>query len=136
MELIFGYDELHKAAEKFMQLLPHHKVFAFHGQLGAGKTTFIQTICKEMNVQDRVSSPTFSIINQYQSSNYGTVYHMDLYRLNSNAEAIDAGVEDALSSGAICFIEWPEKAPILTADAIHCFMQVMPGDTRKLEIKL
>ncbi|HRN80523.1 MAG TPA: tRNA (adenosine(37)-N6)-threonylcarbamoyltransferase complex ATPase subunit type 1 TsaE [Ferruginibacter sp.] len=137
MELIFNEAELTQAAEIFMHtLLPGHRVFAFHGPLGAGKTTFIQSVCKALKVSDRVSSPTFSIINAYHSPEYGAVYHMDLYRLKSSTEALDAGVDEAIQSGAICFIEWPDKAPEITIGSVPCFLQVLPGNKRKLEIKL
>lgn len=137
MEWIFSEAELPHIAETFIrELLPTHRVFAFHGSLGAGKTIFIQSVCKALQVVDRVSSPTFSIINAYHSNVHGAVYHMDLYRLKSAAEALDAGVDEALQSGAICFVEWPDKAPEITSGAVACFMEVLPGNQRKLKIKL
>ncbi|HCF62885.1 MAG TPA: tRNA (adenosine(37)-N6)-threonylcarbamoyltransferase complex ATPase subunit type 1 TsaE [Chitinophagaceae bacterium] len=137
MELIFNESELPRVAETFIRdMIPGHRVFAFHGPLGAGKTTFIQSVCRALQVTDRVSSPTFSIINAYHAPEYGAVYHMDLYRLKSSAEALDAGVDEAIQSGAICFIEWPDKAPEITSGAVQCFLQVLPGNSRKLEIKL
>src|SRR5688572_9296877 len=101
MELIFTLEEIEKAAQRFQQAFTNEKVFAFHGNMGAGKTTFITAICRSMGVEGPVSSPTFSIINEY-NANGRTIYHLDLYRLKNIDEAVDAGVEDVLYSGEIC----------------------------------
>ncbi len=85
------------------------KVLAIEGSMGAGKTTFIQALCAEMGVRDKVSSPTFSLVNEYFSSKYGSVYHFDFYRLQHDEEALDMGLDDYLDSGNYCFMEWPEK---------------------------
>ncbi|MEQ9261659.1 MAG: tRNA (adenosine(37)-N6)-threonylcarbamoyltransferase complex ATPase subunit type 1 TsaE [Owenweeksia sp.] len=85
------------------------KVLAIEGSMGAGKTTFIQALCAEMGVRDKVSSPTFSLVNEYFSSKYGSVYHFDFYRLQRDEEALDMGLDDYLDSGNYCFMEWPEK---------------------------
>lgn len=84
------------------------RVFAFYGDMGAGKTTFIRALCDAVGVKDVVSSPTFSIVNEYITSS-SSVYHFDFYRIKSTQEAWDMGHEDYFYSGAYCFIEWPEK---------------------------
>lgn len=136
MEIKYALTELDDVALVFERLLGDHRIFSFHGNLGAGKTTLINAICKRLEVEDNVSSPTFSIINQYFSPKVGKVYHMDLYRLGSVSEAIDAGVEDAVLSGDICFVEWSENAPSLFEDALHCSIEVAAGNLRILKIKL
>lgn len=86
-----------------------YKIWIFDGEMGAGKTTLIKSICKNLGVIDEVSSPTFSIVNEYKTVNGKTVYHFDFYRIKSIEEVYDMGVEDYFSSGNICLIEWPEK---------------------------
>src|SRR5688572_11381050 len=110
MELILTLDEIDEAARTSHQALVEKKVFAFHGKMGAGKTTVITTLCRVLGVKGPVSSPTFSIINEY-SSGYGSIYHLGLYRLKNSEEAVQAGVEDVLYSGSVCLVEWPEVAP-------------------------
>ncbi len=99
------------------------RVFTFSGSLGAGKTTFIHALCEMLGVTDAVSSPTFALINEYRFGEAGgerTIYHMDWYRLRNADEAVDAGMEDVLNNtDAICFIEWPEKAPELLNGIPH-----------------
>lgn len=109
-------------------------VYAFHGEMGAGKTTFIHALCDMLEVRSAVGSPTFSIINEYDSS-IGTLYHLDLYRLRSEEEAQRAGVEDCLYSGAPCFVEWPEKAPGLFPDkTIHVHINLIGTDKRAIQV--
>src|SRR4051812_7464664 len=113
MELQVSLDHLPDFATAFWNEAGAATVFLFHGAMGAGKTTLIAALCRAKGVQDTVSSPTFSIINEYVYSEHGVLkklYHMDLYRLKSEEEVIQAGVEDAVYSGALCFVEWPEKA--------------------------
>jgi tRNA threonylcarbamoyladenosine biosynthesis protein TsaE len=134
MEMLFTLAEIKDAVIHLRAAVPGKQVFAFHGEMGAGKTTFIKTLCEMAGVESAVSSPTFSIINQYQSPS-GTIFHLDLYRLDSAEEAIEAGVEDVLYSGNTCYIEWPEKAPgLLPPETIHVFIQMVDADTRKLSI--
>jgi tRNA threonylcarbamoyladenosine biosynthesis protein TsaE len=113
-------------------------VVAFHGQMGAGKTTFIHALCDEKKVKDVVGSPTFSIINEYEYDCEGTrklMFHIDLYRLKDEEEAIRTGVEDCLYSGNICLVEWPEKAPaIFPEDTVHLHIEVIDNNTRRLKI--
>ena len=137
MELIFTRDEIGMAAATFLASTPGYSVFAFHGEMGAGKTTFIHALCEALEVKDTVASPTFSIINQYNTKSGQTVYHMDLYRMQDENEAVNAGVEDALYSGDTCLVEWPEKAPgIFPDNTLHIYLSSAGADTRKLEINL
>jgi tRNA threonylcarbamoyladenosine biosynthesis protein TsaE len=137
MNLIFKLDEIQDAAKTVLASIPKYKVFAFHGEMGVGKTTFIHSLCEALSVTDTVTSPTFSIINEYNTASGGIVYHMDLYRLKSNEEAINAGVEDCLFSGNICLVEWPENAPgIFPEDTLHIIIAVVDTNTRKLQINL
>ena len=114
-----------------------HRVFAFEGQMGAGKTTFIKKLCEEMGTTDVVNSPTFAIINVYdvEQPYRGEVYHFDCYRLKDIREAMDLGAEEYLYSGNYCFIEWPEKMEaLLPEDTVR--VKIVPQDNgdRKLYI--
>ncbi|MBS3808167.1 MAG: tRNA (adenosine(37)-N6)-threonylcarbamoyltransferase complex ATPase subunit type 1 TsaE [Bacteroidales bacterium] len=97
------------AARSFLERNADKRVFAFYGDLGAGKTTFIKALCNELNVIDIVSSPSFSIINEYQNEKGMRIYHMDFYRIKDLDEALEIGLEDYFSTNDYCFIEWPEK---------------------------
>jgi tRNA threonylcarbamoyladenosine biosynthesis protein TsaE len=137
MDVIFSLDIIENAAATFLQAIGHRKVVAFHGEMGAGKTTFIHAVCNLLNVNETVSSPTFSIINAYTTAGDESIFHMDLYRIKNEAEAIDTGVEDALYTGSLCLVEWPEKAPSLFPDdTVHCYLETTGNNERKLEIKL
>ncbi len=101
--------ELPKVAEQFVQeVLPEVKVFAFEAPMGTGKTTFIKAVCEALGVEDVINSPTFSIVNEYETAEGALLYHFDCYRLNGLEDAYNLGAEDYLDSGAYCFIEWPE----------------------------
>jgi len=105
------------AAKAFIQQIGNHTVFAFRGKMGAGKTTFIKAVCEALGVSETVNSPSFAIINVYESDTTAkTIYHFDFYRINSIQEAINIGAEDYFSSGSLCFIEWPEKVELLLPD--------------------
>ena len=138
MELSFSLDTIQEAARQFWELNSNATVFAFHGQMGAGKTTFIHAICDAKGVKDVVGSPTFSIINEYAIMENGVtqkIYHMDLYRLKDEEEAIQAGVEDCLYSGNICLVEWPEKAPgIFPEQTVHVYIEAIDTSRRLLKI--
>jgi tRNA threonylcarbamoyladenosine biosynthesis protein TsaE len=133
-------NELNDFAVSFWQTIGDSKLFAFHGEMGAGKTTIITALCKQKGVKDVISSPTFSIINEYRFTEGGEekkIYHLDLYRLNSMEEIVQAGVEDAIYSGNICFIEWPEKAPeFLGEKTVHVFIDMIDGTHRSVKIDL
>ena len=134
MELRFHLQEIEAAARSFWQQFPLPAVFAFHGDMGAGKTTFIHALCSIKGVTDTVGSPTFSIINEYRYEG-GKIYHIDLYRLKDEEEAIRAGVEDVLYSGDICLVEWPDRAPgIFPPETIQLRLEVIDRDTRKITV--
>lgn len=101
--------DLHPAAIKLLEFAGDEKIFLFEGEMGAGKTTFIKAICEAMGVADVVSSPTFSIVNEYRSGEDKSIYHFDFYRINDLQEAYDIGYEEYFYSGDICLVEWPEK---------------------------
>lgn len=137
MVVDFTLNEIENAAAQLLTVVGERKVIAFHGEMGAGKTTFIHAICQLMKIKDVVGSPTFSIINEYNTDAGNIVYHLDLYRLKDEPEAIAAGVEDCLYSGNLCMVEWPEKAPgIFPHDTIHCYLRSTGNNERKLQINL
>jgi tRNA threonylcarbamoyladenosine biosynthesis protein TsaE len=101
--------DLDGIAKELLAFIGDHRVLCFYGELGAGKTTFIKSLCRQLGVQDAVQSPTFSIVNEYETSGGEPIYHFDFYRLKTVEEAFDLGYEQYLFSGYFCFIEWPEK---------------------------
>ena len=125
------------SALDILKLTEPHRVLAFDGQMGAGKTTFIKKLCEQMGTTDIVNSPTFAIINVYdvEQPYKGEVYHFDCYRLKDIREAMDFGAEEYLYSGNYCFIEWPEKiAPILPDDTVWVKIDLLPDGDRQLTI--
>jgi tRNA threonylcarbamoyladenosine biosynthesis protein TsaE len=133
MGFTFTLAELETTIQQFLPHLEKATVVAFHGQMGAGKTTFISALCKALGVKDAASSPTFSIINQYKTASDETIYHMDWYRLKDEEEALQAGVEDALYSGHLCLVEWPERAAgLLPDDTLHITLELANEGKRKL----
>jgi len=123
--------ELGKVVQTILNEYKEFRIFAFYGELGSGKTTTIQEICKGLNMKDLVNSPTFSIINEYRSENDEVVYHFDFYRIEKIEEVFDVGYEDYFYSGDYCFIEWPELIEgILPADTIPVNIEVGTGEVR------
>lgn len=104
-----GLEDLKNAAGWLLDNLNGLKILALNGDMGVGKTTFIKSLCDIMGVKDEVTSPTFSLVNEYLSSEYGKIYHFDFYRIEDEEEAWNIGLDDYLYSNAFCFIEWPEK---------------------------
>src|ERR1700749_220988 len=134
MEVSFHLQEILPCAEKLWQQYPLQKVFAFHGGMGAGKTTFIHALCEVRGVTDTVGSPTFSIINEYSSPG-GKIFHIDLYRLKDEEEALRAGVEDVLYSSEICLVEWPDRAPgIFPPETVDLQIEALDQQTRKITV--
>lgn len=122
---INSIDELERGAEEFVSQIPDHKIIAFYGNMGAGKTTFIKAICHALGVSEGVNSPTFTLVNEYRTPNGTPVYHFDFYRLNKPEEAFDIGVEEYFESGFLCLMEWPEKVE-----------QILPPETLKVKISV
>lgn len=139
MERVFKLDQINQTAAECWKAVYPNKTLAFHGSMGAGKTTFIHALCGVKKVKDVTGSPTFSIINEYLFEEDGIekkIYHMDLYRLKDEEEAIRAGVEDCLYSNHICLVEWPEKAPgLFPPDTLHVSIEAIDSDTRRLIIE-
>lgn len=128
-------NHIHEAARTFIDNIGNDTIFAFHGHMGAGKTTFIKAVCEELGVQDVINSPTFAIVNEYLAGNGNTIYHFDCYRINKIVEALDMGCQDYFDSGNLCLIEWPENiADILPEEAISVHIKVADDDTRCVEI--
>ena len=136
MNFSFTKEEINTAAKTLWTYGKQHRVWAFHAPMGAGKTTLIHALCTGvLGITDAVSSPTFAIINEYESAVAGTVYHMDWYRLKGEEEARQAGVEDALLSGNLCFVEWPEVASALLPDTVfHVQLRLVDEQTRAVSI--
>ncbi|OYW20732.1 MAG: tRNA (adenosine(37)-N6)-threonylcarbamoyltransferase complex ATPase subunit type 1 TsaE [Sphingobacteriales bacterium 12-47-4] len=133
MEILFRLEEIGSVATRLLPLIKG-KVVALHGEMGAGKTTLVHALGEVMGIREVVSSPTFSIINEYGWEG-GPVFHIDLYRLKDEEEAIQAGVEDCLYSGATCLVEWPDRAPgLFPPETLHLFLEVVNTQARKLRI--
>ena len=134
---IDNLDVIREAAKEFISLMDDRTVFAFRGAMGAGKTTFIKAICEELGVEDVINSPTFAIINEYRSEDSGElIYHFDFYRINKQSEAEEIGTSDYFYSGALCFIEWPEKIEdLLPGDVVEVSIKEEADGTRTVEIK-
>lgn len=124
--------ELKQAAEKLLAFAGTEKIFLFYGDMGAGKTTFIKSLCECLGAKENVTSPTFSIVNEYRGAT-NKIYHFDFYRLKKQDEALDIGYEEYFYSGNYCFIEWPEKiAGLLPEHYIRVDIQVLSNDQRML----
>lgn len=134
MNIVFSLDQLREVAQKIIDQNPN-KVILFHGEMGVGKTTLIKQLCKCLGVTDATSSPTFSLVNEYQTKDNQLVYHFDFYRLNHETEALDMGVDDYLYSGNWCFIEWAEKIPNLIPESHSVItIELLPDGKRALEL--
>ncbi len=136
MELLINtLDELDATAASILSFASNNLVFLFYGDMGAGKTTLIKSLCKSLGVTDNISSPTFAIVNEYRAAN-NTIYHFDFYRLKTETEAMDMGFEEYLYSGNYCFIEWPEKMPeLLPENYININIQVVADGGRYITVK-
>ena len=134
MNIVFSLDQIQEVAEQILAQNPK-KIILFNGEMGVGKTTLIKQLCKSLGVEDATSSPTFSLVNEYYTSNNQIVYHFDFYRLNKETEALDMGVDDYLYSGNWCFIEWSEKiASLLLEETSTITIELLPDGKRELKL--
>jgi tRNA threonylcarbamoyladenosine biosynthesis protein TsaE len=134
MDMIYTLAEIDDVAQSLMKKFGSKSVWAFHAPMGAGKTTLITALCQILGVQDRVNSPTFAIMNEYQGLGK-VIYHMDWYRLENDGEARRAGVEMAIEDSDYCFIEWPEKAiNLIPSDALHIEIEILGPEHRRIFI--
>lgn len=132
---IESLDKIDIAVKEFIKEMGDNTVFAFRGEMGAGKTTFIKAICENLGVSDTINSPTFAIVNEYRSDSAELIYHFDFYRINKIEEAYDFGYEDYFYSGSLCFIEWPEKIEsILPHDTVDVEISVLEDGTRDVQV--
>lgn len=132
---IRSLDTIRETAREFVANMGQASVFAFYGKMGAGKTTFVKAICEELGVEDVITSPTFAIVNEYQSTKTGgPIYHFDFYRIKKLDEVYDMGYEDYFYSGAPCFLEWPELIEeILPNNAVKVTITEQEDGTRIVE---
>lgn len=122
-------------ARQFVEEQSDGRVFAFCGQMGAGKTTFIAAVCKALGIEEPVNSPTFAIVNEYVADNGETVYHFDCYRLNTLRDALNIGIEEYFASGNICFIEWAENIEeLLPVDTVRVNIVVEDDGSREMSV--
>ncbi|MBF7091677.1 tRNA (adenosine(37)-N6)-threonylcarbamoyltransferase complex ATPase subunit type 1 TsaE [Flavobacterium sp. ALJ2] len=131
MEITFSLDQIQEVTEKILAQNPN-KILLFNGEMGVGKTTLIKQLCKKLGIEGSTNSPTFSLVNEYQTNDNQLVYHFDFYRLNHETEALDMGVDDYLYSGNWCFIEWSEKIPSLIPDEHSVITIELLSDGKRL----
>jgi tRNA threonylcarbamoyladenosine biosynthesis protein TsaE len=140
MQFHVRLNELDSFATQFWNYVNNHKVFAFHGEMGAGKTTVINALCHHKGTKDATGSPTFSIINEYSYTENGEtkkIFHIDLYRLKNDEEVLQTGVEDCVYSGSICMVEWAEKAAHLFDEgSVHVYIDALSGTERQVIVRL
>ena len=132
--IIHSLEDIKRAASEFVALIGNRRIFAFYGNMGAGKTTFIKAICEELGVTDAVSSPTFAIVNEYAST-MGSIYHFDFYRIKRSSEVLDLGFEDYAYSGNLCLMEWPELIEeFLPEETIDVHIEEIEGGKRRVMV--
>ena len=131
---ISSLDAINEAAKQFVAAMGSNRVFAFYGQMGAGKTTLIKALCTELGVDDVITSPTFAIVNEYTAGDGSPIYHFDFYRIKKLDEVYDMGYEDYFYNGGLCLIEWPELIEsLLPEDAVEVHIAEQPDGTRTIE---
>lgn len=130
--VIRSLDSINAAAGEFLRQIGNHRIIAFYGRMGAGKTTFTTALCRVLGVrEDAVSSPTFAIVNEYRSASGEPVFHFDFYRITKIAEALDIGFYDYIDSGCLCFMEWPENIEeLLPEETLKVSISVSADDVR------
>ena len=130
---VYSLSDLDQAAAQLLAFAGERRKFAFYGEIGAGKTTFIQAICRRLGVREAVVSPTFALVNEYRTDDDELIYHLDLYRLKNVQEALDIGIEDRLYDENYCFIEWPELVEdLLPEDTVRIKLSIVENSTRKI----
>ena len=135
MEVVFSLEEIDNVAQLILEQNPN-KVVLFNGNMGVGKTTLIKSLSQNLGVKGNTSSPTFSLVNEYQTNENQVVYHFDCYRLKNEFEALDMGIDEYLYSGNWCFIEWPEKIGSLIPEKCSTInIEILPNGFRKLIYK-
>jgi tRNA threonylcarbamoyladenosine biosynthesis protein TsaE len=133
---IADISDIHRSAKEFLDQIGDHRVFCFDAEMGTGKTTFITAVLAAMGIDNIEGSPTYSLVNTYDSQMFGRVYHFDVYRLKNESEAYDIGIEEMLYGEGICFIEWPEKIKNLIPDnAIWVYIRRNEDNSRTLTIQ-
>ncbi len=136
-KLIFKEQDINRTAKQFLALTKEFKHLAFYGDMGAGKTTFITALCRCLDTIDLVSSPTFSIINEYSTQKGEAIYHFDFYRIKTTVELLDIGFHDYCTDDAYCFIEWPDRAAdLIPEDFLKIRLNVKEDDARVLTFTL
>ena len=131
---ISSLQELDNASARFLELAGGNTVIAFSGELGAGKTTFIQAICRNLGIEVEVNSPTFSLVNEYFTPEGNSIFHFDLYRIETPEELFDMGYEEYFYSGSLCLIEWPEKAKkLIPENALWVKIEIGENEARQLQ---
>lgn len=129
----FYIDEINVVAKEFIEAMGKDRIFLFEGEMGAGKTTFIAEVCKQLGAFDDFGSPTFSLVNEYADSKGNPIYHFDFYRIDSPQEALDMGVEEYFNSGGLCLVEWPDRLGSLTPEeAKTVAIKINQDDSRTL----
>ncbi|MCY7423205.1 MAG: tRNA (adenosine(37)-N6)-threonylcarbamoyltransferase complex ATPase subunit type 1 TsaE [Chitinophagaceae bacterium] len=137
MQFNFSLHTINAIARQVWNTGKDCRVWALHGEMGTGKTTFIHSLCQEvLQVTSAIGSPTYSIINEYTSPLTGSIFHMDWYRLSGEEEALQAGVEDALYSNQLCLVEWPDRAAnLLPPNTLHIYLELLSQTERSLRIQ-
>ena len=134
---INGIQSLEAVARQFWSAISEHRVIAFYGSMGAGKTTFITALCKVLGVEDTVNSPTFTLVNEYEAADGMPVWHFDFYRIERPEEALDIGLEEYLYGDGLSLIEWPENIePLLPEDCLKVYLEVVGAEQRRLSFEL
>ena len=134
---IHSIAELQNAADELLAAFPDKRVFAFYGKMGAGKTTFIQAFCRALGSDDNVTSPTFALINEYNTADMESIFHFDFYRIKDIVEAYDLGYEDYIYSESYCLIEWPEMIESLLPDnLVEVRIEVKDDESRQVSAKV
>ena len=135
--LLNNLSDIDIVAQKFVENIGDRKVFAFYGEMGAGKTTFIKALCKFLGVTETITSPTFAIVNEYSTENADPIFHFDFYRIKSIEEVYNMGYEEYLYGDAICFMEWPELIEeLLPEETVKVFVEETEGGARSVKIML